>query len=319
MVSLPELQPDVQVAFYFHLQNVNSSHLQEALGTTVQELDIAKLDEELLTYIGTDYLQKLASFGLRGEVLFPVPYVLTARPSLLGYYRLLYGFSQKEFYRGSGAATLKKLEEGNEIPESIQPYLSEVCTVLIRAGRGLVDGLDGFSQRIIRDLQLLTLGAQLRGGRNTRIGQAATKEVFALIESLVGSYIQIRTERQLHIKNEAGRKVSIEFSSDPDIAITEELSSGLRPLVSIEIKGGLDVSNIHNRIGEAEKSHQKAKARRFSEFWTILGVEVSLSAARQESPTTTQFFCLPKLRDSNSPEFTQFRDHLQSIIGIRGH
>jgi hypothetical protein len=29
--------------------------------------------------------------------------------------------------------------------------------------------------------------------------------------------------------------------------------------VAVEIKGGKDYSNIHNRIGEAEKSHQKAK------------------------------------------------------------
>ena len=34
-----------------------------------------------------------------------------------------------------------------------------------------------------------------------------------------------------------------------------------RPLVAIEVKAGTDASNIHNRIGEAEKSHLKARAR----------------------------------------------------------
>ncbi len=51
----------------------------------------------------------------------------------------------------------------------------------------------------------------------------------------------------------------IEFSSDPDVLITEKLQSGVRYILSIEVKGGTDASNIHNRLGEAEKSHLKAK------------------------------------------------------------
>src|SRR5215831_11086308 len=60
---------------------------------------------------------------------------------------------------------------------------------------------------------------------------------------------------------------------------------------SIEIKGGGDLSNIHNRIGEAEKSHQKAKNEGYVECWTMVGVvDSNLDLARRESPTTDRFY-----------------------------
>jgi hypothetical protein len=70
--------------------------------------------------------------------------------------------------------------------------------------------------------------------------------------------------------NDSGRKITIAFSSDPDISISEQALNRQHPLVSIEIKGGTDYSNIHNRLGEAEKSHQNAKSSGFHQFWTIL-------------------------------------------------
>ncbi len=93
--------------------------------------------------------------------------------------------------------------------------------------------------------------------------------------------------------------------------------SDLRPIVSIEIKGGIDVSNIHNRIGEAEKSHQKAKARGFFEFWTIIAAEVDVSKANQESPTSSRFFHLSQLRNTSSSEYNTFCHLVQSVVGIK--
>ena len=39
---------------------------------------------------------------------------------------------------------------------------------------------------------------------------------------------------------------------------------------SWSIKGGTDKSNAHNRAGEAEKSHQKARQQDFRECWTLI-------------------------------------------------
>jgi hypothetical protein len=315
--SFPVFTPDLQISFYRRLRIFNTSHLGEALRSTIEQLDIAKVDEELNRYVKHSSLRKLASFGLRGEVLFPVPYVIHERPSLLGYYRLLYGISQKEFYRGSGFTSFKRLEEKNEISERHNPQLNNLCKSLITTATILLDALEEIDLQSVRDLQILTLGAQLRGGQNTKLGKDAAEEVFGLIERIIHNNIVEENPRRLILENAAGRIVNVVFSNDPDIALTEIMESGLRPVLSIEIKGGTDVSNIHNRIGEAEKSHQKAKNSGFLEFWTILGADVDPSIAQRESPTSSRFFYLSRLREIDSSEYRSFRDHIQSITGIK--
>ncbi len=180
----------------------------------------------------------------------------------------------------------------------------------------MLEGITDLDLRTVRDLQLLTLAAQLRGGQNTKLGKNATAEVFGLIEKLVHASLVEEGPQKLVLENAAGRKVTVAFSSDPDIAITEMMASGSRPVVSIEIKGGTDVSNIHNRIGEAEKSHQKARSRGFFEFWTIIGADVDIQMARRESPTSSRFFHLSVLRNPDSDEYHSFRDLLQAIVGV---
>ena len=236
----------------------------------------------------------------------------------MGYYRLLYGFSQKEFYRHSALAPFKRLEERNELSKWTEPHLVRLCKSLAKAGLVFVESLDELSIQTIRDLQMMTLGAQLRGSRNTSLGKNATVEVFRLIEGMVRPYIKSQTNQKLELENESARKVVVAFAPDPDIAITEEMPSGVRPLVSIEIKGGTDVSNIHNRIGEAEKSHQKAKEQNFFEFWTILGAAVDAERAFSESPTTSRFYLLSELQNEASRKHQEFRDQLHSVIGIKG-
>jgi hypothetical protein len=111
--------------------------------------------------------------------------------------------------------------------------------------------------------------------------------------------------------------VLFEFSSDPDVRVTEQLASQTRPTLSIEIKGGADASNIHNRLGEAEKSHLKARTRGFREFWTIVAVDVEDVAARRASPTTGQFFNLGRLLTAGTDDHERFRELLCSLVGIR--
>jgi hypothetical protein len=162
----------------------------------------------------------------------------------------------------------------------------------------------------------LTIGPQLRGGRNTILGKVATEEVFNIIRSIISSYIIQSDVKNIIIKNDSNRLITIAFASDPDISISEKSSTTLHPLVSIEIKGGTDFSNIHNRIGEAEKSHQKAKSKGFHQFWTILNIDFDLNIISKESPTTTYFFSLHRIVDRKSPDFYQFRDILYLTLGI---
>ncbi|MEM7658652.1 MAG: XcyI family restriction endonuclease, partial [Bacteroidota bacterium] len=169
----------------------------------------------------------------------------------------------------------------------------------------------------IDELQLLTIGPQLRGSANNILGQKATKQVFDLIRTLVRPYLYSESGKKLLLQNESSREVEIKFASDPDIVIVEKLTSSNRNLISIEIKGGRDISNIHNRMGEAEKSHQKAKQLGFFEFMTILSVPFDYHVLQQESPTTSHFFNLDQLMNPNSKEYVEFSEKLASIIGIK--
>jgi hypothetical protein len=105
--------------------------------------------------------------------------------------------------------------------------------------------------------------------------------------------------------------------ADPDIKIQEVMTSGaLRQLIAIEVKGGRDFSNILNRVGEAEKSHQKARAAGFTECWTIINVDrTNLDQARRESPSTDRFYRLSDLLDQTSEGYEDFRDRIQAVTG----
>lgn len=311
--------PDLQIAFAARLGELRSLMLLDALLATVGTLPTADLDRELSQYADPIALRTLAGFGVRGEVAFAVPMVLTANPRLLGYYRLLLGYSQKEFFTTkTGCSRLRRMEEGGELPTDPTSWLPTLCTEFGRASAHLLSRLTLFDQRIAHDLTLLTLGTQFRGQKLNEFGETATQQVFDLIRAIVQPAIESETPRTLRIRNASGRVVRIEFASDPDITVREESTAfQMDNLVAIEIKGGKDVSNIHNRIGEAEKSHQKARADGYVECWTIVGVaNLDVSKARRGSPSTNRFFHLRQLLDTASAEFAAFRNSLQSRLGI---
>ena len=88
--------------------------------------------------------------------------------------------------------------------------------------------------------------------------------------------------------------------------------------MAIEIKGGKDISNIHNRIGEAEKSHQKARKKGYVECWTMVGVnQLDMDLARRESPSTNRFYLVDNISRPGTSEYNDFREHLLSRVGIK--
>ena len=125
-------------------------------------------------------------------------------------------------------------------------------------------------------------------------------------------------ETLIEIRNAAGRTVFIEFAPDPDIIIREEMRPGnFRQLIAIEVKAGSDFSNIHNRIGEAEKSHQKAKASGFVECWTVVNVDnIDVTMAHRESPSTNRFYRISALVAAAGDHYQDFKDRVISLTGI---
>jgi len=316
-ISLPN--PDLQVDFSACLATARKAYLIDALFVVIGKLDICKLDAELAQFVPHAHMSALASIGLRAELVFPVPMIFSENPRLLSYYRMLLGHSQKAFYdTRTGMTPFKCMEDAGTLPKTAQ--MDALCKELIRGLCALVDGisLKRISRDLLDDLTLLTLGPQLRGGANVKKGFASIQAVLELIHTIVRPSVISASNKQLSLKNAAGRSVIIQFSSDPDIVIREVIGKdSFRNVIAVEVKGGTDFSNIHNRIGEAEKSHQKARQTGYTECWTIVNVhKLDEAKAKQESPSTDRFFRLSEIIQTNSKEYADFKSRVVAVTGI---
>lgn len=318
-ISIPE--PELQASFAAALSEIRTLYLQDALREAITTLDVPTVDRELAEHVPAHSLSTLAGHGLRGEMMFPVPSVLQANPRLIGYYRLLYGYSRKEFYTtATGLSRYAGMEDRGTIGKGLDDTLSEVCGELCKAGAMLLAAINAakISAALLDDLTLLTLGPQLRGGANVRKGSAGIRTVFNAIHEIVEAAVTSQTASSMTIVNAAGRTVLIQFAADPDIIIREEMRPGqFRQLIAIEVKAGSDFSNIHNRIGEAEKSHQKAKAAGYVECWTVVNVDkIDIATAHRESPSTNRFYRISDMVAAEGDDFVDFRDRVISLTGI---
>jgi hypothetical protein len=312
--------PQLQIDFALALEQMRRLYLQDALAAAVLEVPIASIDAELIKFAPAENLKRLASHGMRGELMFAVPILLREEPRLLGYYRLLLGYSQKAFYGFTGVGRFKSMEENGSLRNHQSDALNALCGALGEAASLLLDGIGvrRISRELLDDLTLLTVGPQLRGGSNVKAGVAGIIKVFDAISTIVSHAAIQSTPRLIEIENAAGRRVLIQFASDPDIRIREQMAPGsFRNVIAIEVKAGLDFSNIHNRIGEAEKSHQKAKADGYTERWTVVNIDrIDLVMAQQESPSTDRFYRLSQIDGGTGPEYQDFYNRIISLTSI---
>lgn len=138
--------PKLQIDFAFALKRFRAVYLQSALLETVRDMDIAELDKQLAEYVPPADLATLAQYGLRAELLFAVPAVLEANPYLLGYYRLLMGYSQKEFYgrdKGFGVGYFKSMEEKGKTSKAAAADLPDLCVAFCATASALLAGVGG--------------------------------------------------------------------------------------------------------------------------------------------------------------------------------
>ena len=290
----------------------------DALSEALSQLSQNIVKQQIRVYVPDDVQKILASAGLRDEHVFPVPAVLEAKPSLVGYYRLLLGAPQKAFYKGTtGMGRFKSMEDPGTISKNARPRIPSFCHAMALPLADLVRGIPRITERDLHELPLLTFGSQLQGSNNTQIGKTAMRDVFVAIKEIVGKYVVTATESKLTLKNSAGRTVLITLAHDPDLRIQEQVSDQVHHKIAIEVKGGTDVSNVHNRAGEAEKSHQKARKSGFPEFWTIISRQgLDLSKLRSESPTTNRWFDVAEVLARSGCDWDDFRQRLAGACSI---
>lgn len=307
-----------QIAFQQLLVAARKTWLRDALAATVKSIPLPQLDRELHATAPARSLSALAALGVRGEAVFPTPIVLAKSPQLLGYYRLLLGSSQKLFYGKGGLGRFKSMETSGALTDKQRKELGGLCAAMSKSMGELVDGVaPSLTQRDVDELPLLTLGAQLQGANNNEIGRTATRAVFVALREIASEHIVDEGTTRIEIRNASGRKVRIILSSDPDVRIDEEAGETTHRKVAMEIKGGTDMSNVHNRIGEAEKSHRKSHHVGYRNLWTLIPLRgIDLDKLKRESPTTTEFYDLAAILGKSGGDWERFRDRIATELGI---
>lgn len=316
---MPAVNRQVFVAGYF--DEFKSGHMKEALIQACQNISPADLRRELAEYAPEKGLQRLMGTSIRDEDVFVTPLLLRQSPGLLAHYRLLLGFSRKRFYASStGLRRYQCLEDGLVIPDDLLGGLPDLCLALNERACELVLSLDGpVFQGGIKYLPLLTFGAQADGAWRNAIGKIATSKVYGAIKAIVlesGVGIE-EDEDSFTFHNKSSRVVSVAFSGDPDVVIRESVGSGVITKVAIEIKGGRDQANVHNRAGEAEKSHKKALKASVGDCWTIMDLSLSsLDELKVESPSTRRWIDLRAVESQDGPGWNEFKDLVKASLGI---
>jgi hypothetical protein len=316
-VTLSPPVPLRQIGFYQLLVAARKQWLFDALADALRNLDQNQIKKELAQYVPGDVQQILAGAGVRDEYVFPVPLILQAKPSLIGYYRLLLA-PQKSFYDGAtGMGLFKSMEKTGSATAAQVVRLPQFCASMAVPLAELVRQIPNITDRDVRELPLLTFGSQLQGANNTMIGKKAMEDVFLVISEIVGKYVVKKTPNKLSVENSSKRTVLITLSHDPDVRIEELVEGGVQQTLAIEVKGGTDVSNAHNRAGEAEKSHIKAKRAGYPEFWTIIPTKgVNLNKLKNGSPTTNHWFDMAEVLSRSGAGYDAFRNRLVKAIGI---
>jgi hypothetical protein len=314
------LSASKQASFHPLLVAARKTKLASAVSEAAAECDTSAFRSDISTY-GDDHVLKIAAAaGIRDEHIVATPCILRKRPSVLGYYRLFVGLSKKQFYHGkTGFGLLEVMEEGNTLTSRHEERLEAVCRTLNGLIAELIAPLEGhFGKDDIHDLPLLQLGAQLDGANRVKIGEAASQEVFSVIGGLLQKHVKQARPKKLELVDATGVKVTIVCSSDPDIEIRRDDGSNRPRRIAIEIKGGTDLSNAHNRAGEAEKSHTKAKRAGATEFWTIASLPPKdLESFKSQSQTTNIWFDLAEVLGQQGGTWDEFRRQLTSAVGVK--
>jgi hypothetical protein len=309
-----------QIRFHQLLEAARKSWLHDALKSALSKVDSLILKEELARYVPADSQRILQVAGIRDELVFPVPVLLVASPALVGYYRLLLGVPRKGFYRTeTGLGLFTNMEKRGTLTQNQRDALPIFCGAMARELAKLITEISPqITARDVAELPLLTLGAMFQGANNVRIGEEAKQSVFLAVREIVKSHITEQTANRLTLLNAARRRVLISFGADPDICIQEQSPNALRNKVAIEIKGGTDGSNAHNRAGEAEKSHRKAHRQDYRDFWTLIATKgVDIEKLKHESPTTRSWFDVAQVLAQRGVDWTEFRSRLSGELGIQ--
>lgn len=318
-IKIPDNGKQVYAAAF--LAHVRKTGLHKVVRDAVKTIDSKVFRDETVAYAPARGLAALQGTNVRDEEVFATPSVLCAAPGALAYYRLLLGISQKRFYqRTTGLNVFKAMEERQVITPAAAARVPDLCAALNSGIARLLHILPAASLSIdIAQLPLLTLGAQADGSWRIQIGNKATKQVFDALKKIVRSARKeyVETESSITVTNDSGREVTLMLAPDPDVVIREESDGATLYKAAIEVKGGTDYSNIHSRVGEAEKSHQRARQEGAADCWAVMHLgHADMKKIRKESPATREWIDLAGVLASAGTDWTRLVRLTKAAMGI---
>lgn len=315
-IVIPSTAKQIQTQKILHAYR--DRMLGENLKIAVATIDPDILQSEIAKFVNKDCRMVLQGLSIREETMFALPCVLNSNPTLLGYYRLLMGISEKQFYTSStGLSIFKPMEHDGKITKNSEQEINNLCYAINSAMENLLKSVN--RSTLTQDLEalpLMTLGVYADGVWRNIIGTQAALHVFGTIKQIVkssGADIITDEDKCLRFKNGAGVIYRVIPSSDPDISVFLEEPSEEK-LLCIEIKGGQDVANVHNRAGEAEKAHPKASQAGWLEKWTVIYL-VGLQHKQAdklltESPSTDAWFDINEVCAQSGRTYESFKHAL---------
>ena len=304
------------------LEQARPSILRGAVISAHLTISAAAFATDFAQFTPHDAQQIAAQANTSPELLFATPAILKAAPKTLGYYRSLLGVSQKQFYdRKTGLNVFRTMEESGTISATAYTSLGELCVHLNNALAKLLRALPPATvEQLVKELPLATFGAYADGSWRNKIGTTATSNVFTALKEVVQArgHNTVETASSITVLNNSDREVTLMLAPDPDIVIKEQFEDNqIVYKAAIEIKGGTDYSNLHNRVGEAEKSHQKARASGAGDCWTIIDLKhADMKQLQQESPTTREWFDLSEVLDRSGKTWDRLVQVTRAAMGI---
>lgn len=209
------------------------------------QLDWDRLDQ---LGISRGAWNKVVHSGIKPVLVFAHPEVLQNIARAVSYYRMLAMVSQKSMAR---IGLLVNDLEGGKLPTSQQAidiarHLNAIISKLIEAD-------DIIAMRELDLWRGMAAGTQAQGSWQNAKG--------AEVETLVKEFVRQRAQSIGITNTPAPNRIvlrdgrEIIFGDDPDIVI----SRNEKPLVAIEVKGGIDPAGALERLGAAIKSLQRVK------------------------------------------------------------
>lgn len=234
-------------------------------------------DQEVLE-ISEEAWNKVIHRGIRPVLAFAHPDVLCRVPYAVAYYRMLSMVSQKSMTRiGLDTKRYEQAQKNEALPRlpdredavAFARHFNKLVSRLIEA--------DAVVQAEEFDLwRGMAAGSQAQGSWHNNKGKAAENVIRNSIRNrlqnkgLLDSESASELEQVLMLKD--GRKV--EFGDEPDIAFYQ----GTQVVAAIEVKGGIDVAGILERIGATLKSLSRAKLENPAALTVLIVPAVSMTA-----------------------------------------